>query len=109
MSLLDLFAPKVAYASFDEFLGKVNGEIINPLILFLFALAVVFFLWGMLEFILNQQSEEAKTTGKSHMVWGVVGIAIMLGVWTILNIVLNTLNIPKSEIDPEAGEVHLGP
>ena len=68
-----------------------------------------FFLWGMLEFILNQQSEEAKTTGKSHMVWGVVGIAIMLGVWTILNIVLNTLNIPKSEIDPEAGEVHLGP
>src|SRR3990167_2754683 len=104
---MDLFSTKVAYASFDTFLAKVNSEIINPLILFLFALAVVFFLWGMLEFILNQQSEEAKTTGKSHMIWGIVGIAIMLGVWTILNIVLNTLNIPKSEIDPQEGTVKL--
>ncbi len=109
MSLLDLFTPKVAYASFDEFLGKVNSEIINPLIVFLFALAILFFLWGMLEFILNQQSEEAKTTGKSHMVWGIIGIAIMLGVWTILNIILNTLNISKNEIDPEQGTVNLEP
>jgi len=106
---MDLFSTKVAYASFDTFLAKVNSEIINPLILFLFALAILFFLWGMLEFILNQQSEEAKTTGKSHMVWGVIGIAIMLGVWTILNIVLNTLNIPKNQIDPEQGKVQLEP
>ncbi len=41
------------------------------------------------------------------MVWGVVGIAIMLGVWGILSVVLNTLNIPKSQIDPEQGKVNL--
>lgn len=83
----------------DAFLAKVASEIINPLILFLFALAVVFFLWGMLEFLLNQQSDEKKTTGKSHMIWGIVGIAIMMGVWTILNIILNTLNIRYVDVD----------
>lgn len=109
MSLFDLLAPKVAYASFDDFLKKVNSEIINPLIIFLFALAILFFLWGMLEFIINQQSEEAKTTGKSHMIWGIIGIAIMMGVWTILNIVLNTLNISENEINPQEGTVKLEP
>lgn len=82
----------------DEFISKVNNEIINPIILFLFALAIVYFLYGMLEFLLNQQNDEAKTTGKSHMIWGIVGIAIMLGVWTIMNIVINTFNIEGVEI-----------
>lgn len=104
---MDLFSTKIAYASLDSFIGKVNDAIIDPLIAFLFALAVVYFLYGVLEFILNQENEEKKTTGKSHMIWGIIGITIMLGVWTILNIVLATLNIPKSEIDPENGFVDL--
>jgi len=89
----------------DAFIAKVASEIINPLILFLFALAIVFFLYGMLEFLLNQTSDEKKTTGRSHMIWGIVGIAIMMGVWTILNIILNTLNIDYVDVDGGAIEV----
>lgn len=92
---------------FNSFLANVNAQIINPLIALLFALAVIYFLYGVFEFIRNQDNEEKKTTGKAHMIWGVVGIAIMLGVWGILNIILNTLNIPKSQIDPEKNEVNL--
>lgn len=99
--------PHVAYASLDEFLAKVNTNILNPVIEFLFALAIVYFLWGLFEFIANQSNEEKVTAGKSHMVWGVIGIAIMMGVWGILNILLSTLNIPKSQIDPENNKVNL--
>ncbi|KKR43230.1 MAG: hypothetical protein UU10_C0009G0005 [Parcubacteria group bacterium GW2011_GWF1_40_6] len=91
----------------DKFIANVDNMIINPLIGFLFALAIAFFLYGVLEFFMNQENEEKKTTGKSHMIWGVVGITIMLGVWTILSIVLNTLGISKSEINPEEGTVNL--
>jgi uncharacterized membrane protein YidH (DUF202 family) len=87
----------------DAFIGKVDSLIINPLILFLFALAIVYFLYGLLEFIMNQENEEKKTSGKSHMIWGIIGITIMLGVWTILGIVLNTLNI--NYIHPQSGTV----
>ena len=102
-----LFSPNIAYASLDSFLININKQIINPLISFLFALAVIYFLYGVFQFIGNQDNEEKKTTGKAHMLWGIVGITIMLGVWTILGIILNTLNIPKSEIDPERGKVEL--
>jgi uncharacterized membrane protein YidH (DUF202 family) len=85
----------------------VDTLIINPLIGLLFALAVVYFLYGVLEFLMNQENEEKKTAGKSHMLWGVIGITIMLGVFTLLNMVLATLNIPKSQIDPQNGTVNL--
>ncbi|KKS99989.1 MAG: hypothetical protein UW07_C0008G0021 [Candidatus Nomurabacteria bacterium GW2011_GWF2_43_8] len=104
---MDLFSAKVAHADLDSFIGKVDEMIINPLILFLFALAVVFFLYGVLEFILNQTNEEKKTNGKQHMIWGIIGITIMMSVWVILGILLNTLGISKDEINPERGTVHL--
>ncbi|MDR3519577.1 MAG: hypothetical protein P4L63_01660 [Candidatus Pacebacteria bacterium] len=107
--MMDLFSTKIAYAdataTMNAFVGKVDTLIINPLILFLFALAVVYFLWGMLEFILNQANEEKKTSGKSHMLWGIVGITIMLGVWAIMGMVLSTLGI--NGINPQQGTVQL--
>ena len=103
---MDLFYTKIAYAgAVDQFVLKVDKFIINPLILVLFAVAILVFLYGVLEFLLNQSSEEKKTTGKDHMLWGIVGITIMLGVWTILGFVLNTLGIEG--IDPQEGTVQL--
>ena len=106
---MDLFVTNVAYASenFDTFLTNVNRLIINPLIGLLFALAIVYFLYGVVEFLGNAENDEAKTTGKSHMIWGIIGITIMLGVWGILSIVINTLNIKG--INPEKNEVKLNP
>ena len=111
---MNLFFTNIAYAtlagegeSLDQFILNVNKFIINPLIMLLFALAVVFFLYGVFEFISNQEDEEAKTKGKSHMIWGIVGITIMMGVFTIMNMILNTLNIQG--INPEQGTVQLPP
>ena len=107
---MNLFSTKIAYAvsnttSLAGFMEKVNTMVINPLITFLFALALVYFLYGVFEFIANQENEEKKTAGKSHMIWGIVGITIMLGVFTIMNVILKTLNIQG--IDPENGTVQL--
>jgi uncharacterized membrane protein YidH (DUF202 family) len=106
---MDLFFTNVAYASssLDTFIAKVDKLIINPLILLLFALALVFFLYGVFEFISNSENEEKKTKGKSHMIWGIIGITIMMGVFTIMHIILNTLNI--TGINPEQGTVTLPP
>jgi succinate dehydrogenase/fumarate reductase cytochrome b subunit len=105
-----LLFTNVAYAaseSVNDFISKVNTLIINPLIILLFALAVVYFLYGVFQFISNQESEEAKTKGKSHMLWGIIGIVVMMGVFTILNMIMNTFNIDY--IKPETGDVKLPP
>lgn len=103
----EIFGVKIAYASVDSFIANVNKLIINPLITFLFALAIVFFLYGVVEFMMNQDNEEKKTTGKSHMLWGIVGLTIMMGVFTLMNIILKTFNIKG--IVPEEGKVELSP
>lgn len=99
----------VAYAaggeSLDQFISNVDKLIINPLIILLFALALLYFLWGLYNFISNQDNEEKKSEGKQSMIWGVIGITIMMGVWTLLNIVLNTFGI--NGIVPEKGTVNL--
>ena len=101
---------KIAYAastSLNGFIANVDSMIIQPLINLLFALAIVYFLYGVFEFLLNQDKEEKKTSGKQHMLWGIVGITIMMGVFTILGIILNTLGISKDQINPEQGTVDL--
>ena len=103
--LTDFFFTNMAYASVDSFVSNVNRLIINPIILLLFGLAVVYFLYGIFEFISNQENEEKKTTGKNHMIWGIIGIVIMMGVFTILNIIMRTFNIEG--INPEEGTVQL--
>ena len=100
--LIHLFGTQIAYASVDSFIANVNKEIINPLILLLFALALAYFLYGVFEFIGNQSNDEKKTTGKKHMLWGIIGLTIMMGVWTILGVILNTFpNIKGIDLDKE--------
>lgn len=103
--MIDLFSPNIAYASVDSFISNVNREIINPLIVLLFALALVFFLYGVFEFLSNAENDEKKTKGKSHMIWGIVGLTIMMGVWFILGVIMDTFNIKG--IDPQKGTVEL--
>ncbi|MFA5095103.1 MAG: hypothetical protein WC447_00340 [Candidatus Paceibacterota bacterium] len=104
---MNLLFINVAYASesVDAFISNVNKLIINPLIILLFGLAVVYFLYGVFQFISNSANEEAKTKGKSHMIWGIIGIVVMMGVFTILNMIMNTFNIEG--INPEQGTVQL--
>lgn len=105
---MDLFFVNVAYAasnSVDGFIKNVDKFIINPLIVFLFALAVLFFLFGLLQFIMNQDNEEKKTAGKKHMLWGVIGLTIMMGVFFIMQMILNTFGI--SGINVKQGTVQL--
>jgi len=107
---MNFFSTNIAYAageSLDKFIQNVNSLIINPLIVLLFALALAYFLFGLFEFISNAENEEKRTKGKSHMIYGVIGITIMMGVWTIIMIIMNTLGLSTSNINPQTGTVHL--
>jgi len=59
----------------------------------MFALALVLFLWGVFEYIKNADSPEDRQKGTQHIIWGLVGLFIMVSVWTILEIALNTFGI----------------
>jgi len=102
---MNLFFTNIAYASVDSFISNINRLIINPLIILLFALALMYFLYGIFEFFSNAESDEKRTTGKKHMIWGIIGLTIMMGVWFILGVILDTFNI--TGINPQEGTVQL--
>jgi len=70
-------------------INKVITGILNPLIGLMFAIAIAIFIWGIVEFIWNSGSEDKRTTGKQHIIWGLVGLLIMSAVAGIIQIIKN--------------------
>ena len=90
----------VAYAdSVDDLLFKLNAKIINPAIEFAFIIALVIFLWGLMQFIRKADNKDSRGEGKQHMLWGIVGFLIMFGVWGIINILIGTFGIKGATIN----------
>lgn len=77
----------------DTLISKISTEILNPLILLLFALATVYFLWGTFKFLKGGSDDMAREEGRNHMVYGVIGIFIMVSVWGIINVIKSTFGI----------------
>ncbi len=90
----------IAYAadSVDSLIANINTYIINPFIAFLFVLATVLFLIGMIRYYIAGE-EKDRETGKKHMAWGLVGMFIMISVFGIMRIIVNTFGIDLSEFD----------
>jgi len=65
------------------------NDAIRPAIIFLFVLATVVFIWGLIEFISSADSEEGRTRGKRNIIWGIVGMAIMLATGAIMTVLNN--------------------
>lgn len=60
----------------------------------IFALAFIYFLWGAFRFfIAGRGNEESVEKGKDFFVWSIVGFVVMLSIWGIVNLVINTLPI----------------
>jgi hypothetical protein len=72
-------------------LQKIADQIINPAIFLLFALALLYFLYGVVIYIQNADSPEKRKEGGRHMIYGILGFVIMFGVYGIMRILQNTL------------------
>ena len=86
----------IAYAkTAEEIIGVVVMDILEPFVAALFAVALIMFLWGVVEFLAASDNETARETGKRHMLWGIIGLVIMVGVNGILWILITFVaNIP---------------
>ena len=82
-----------AEASVDALINNINRVIINPLIGVLFGLAMVYFIYGLVEYLLSPENEEVRKRSKSHMLWGIVGMVIMVSVFGIMKLIQDTMSM----------------
>lgn len=83
--------------SAGQLVNILSTEILNPVIGLLFALALAYFVYGVVVFIANADNEEARKQGKRHMAYSVLGLLIMVGVWGVLQLIINSLGLTPPE------------
>jgi len=76
------------------FIAKVVSLIIQPLIILLVTAGVAYFIWGVAMFLWGAGSPEKRKEGTQHLIWGILGIVIMVAVIGILQLVLSTFQVP---------------
>jgi uncharacterized membrane protein YqhA len=77
----------------ESLLHKINTVIINPLLLLMFAVAFLYFMWGVFEFIRDQDNEKTRAASRSKIMYGLIGLVMMVAVFGIWNMLLRTFNI----------------
>lgn len=85
----------------DTIILRINQYIINPTIVFLFVLATLLFVSGLVRFFLYDKEGEGRETGKKHMLWGLLGMFIMISVFGIMRLIVNTFGIDLGEVGAE--------
>ncbi len=54
------------------------------------AIGLLFFIWGIVQFIVSSGDEEARDAGKRRMVWGIIALFVIVSVWGLVGL-LNEL------------------
>ncbi len=57
------------------------------------SLAVVYFLWNTFKFVMAGGDEEGKNDGRKGMIAGIIGIAVMVSLWGLVNILTETAGV----------------
>ena len=104
-TLASLTLPVLAFAQVGSIAQCANGgapgissiictiyRIIQIVIPVLILGAVAYFIWGIVQFITAHDAEE-KGEARSSMVHGIIGFAVILGLWGLVNVLLSTFSL----------------
>ena len=83
---------------------RFETYIINPAILVIFALGFLLFVYGLVEFLWKLNEGGDTDEGKQHMLWGIVGMLIMVSVYGILELLDNTFGLDFRNPDVSRAE-----
>ncbi len=83
-----------ACSQIGGFAGNIIYVINNILVPLLFAVAFIVFLWGIFKaYIYNAGDEAGREQGHKLVLWGLIGFAVMLSLWGLVNVVANTFGL----------------
>lgn len=89
------------FSDFKSFIGFIVGSILGPLAKVLAGLVIIYFLYGVSQYILHADESEKREEGRKMMFAGIIAIAIMVSLWALVGIVVNTvLNTNVSSPSP---------
>ncbi len=82
-------------SSLSTLMGRMYEYIFTPIAYLLYSVAVLIFFWGLFEFMMSLQNDKSdkREQGKKHMLFGILGFLIMLGVKGIINMIIGLFDL----------------
>ncbi|OHA93672.1 MAG: hypothetical protein A3H52_01755 [Candidatus Zambryskibacteria bacterium RIFCSPLOWO2_02_FULL_39_26] len=90
-----ILLPATSLAALDglrSFLTTFGG-LLNQAITIVFGLAVVYFFWGIGQFVLHAGDQKMRDEGKKKILWGVIALFVMVSIWGIVKFIGDTLGV----------------
>lgn len=98
-----LALPSISYAqitSASSLLVFITS-FINATIPVLISIAVLFFIWGVVQYVASGDDAELRKKSRNKIIWGIVSIAIILSAWGLVNIITNSLGLSTTSQVPQ--------
>ena len=91
------FLPSIGFAATIEpvttLVNNISKFILMPLVYGMFGIATLVFVWGVRGFIGSADDAEARGKGAQQMLWGILGMTVMIGAVVLKNIIEGTVKI----------------
>jgi hypothetical protein len=93
------FLPTLAFAQQRADLSGIGnlvsqiGRIIAQIIPIVFAIAIIYFFWGVATYIRSAGDPKNQEAGRSMMIYGIIGIAVMASVYGLVGWLQGTLGV----------------
>lgn len=81
------------------------GDIATLIIILLMIVATVVFIYGVIKYILAGGSEQRKKEAQGMIIWGLIGLFILVAVWGLVAILENTFGIEREDIPQLPGQI----
>lgn len=94
-------APLAAFAATADvftvlsLIGLILTKYIIPLLI---TLAVVYFIWGVIQYTVSQD-EEAKKGARGKIINGLIGLFVIIAFWGIIFLVTNTFGVGSAQLN----------
>jgi hypothetical protein len=74
-----------SFTTFADILNFGSCIINSALIQIAITFAVVYFIWGVVQYVLSADNMEERKKSKQIMLWGILAIFVIVSVWGIIN------------------------
>ena len=87
-------------------IAKIS-DLFKAILPVLIAFGVLYFIWGVIQYMIAD-GEEAKTKGRDTIVYGIIGLAVIVSIWGLVAILGQTLGLESADAPDVSGLVAQG-
>jgi len=88
--------PSLCPGNFNDVRGILNWFtclLIDSIVPLLMAVALVLFIYGVVQYIFNANDSAKREDGRKFMIWGIVALFVISSVWGLVKLLATTFGI----------------